>query len=252
MCTLVILLRPGHDWPLILAANRDEQADRAWRAPGRHWPDRPRVLAGLDEQAGGSWLGVNDEGLVAAVMNRAGTLGAESGKRSRGELVLQALDHRDARTAARALAGLNPQSYRPFNLVVGDALGAFWLRHAGPPGDTDIETVTVPSGLNMLTAHDLSDPRSPRIRTYLPRFRAAVPPDPDAGDWAAWIQLLASRAYDEGEGPTAAMNVQTDGGFGTLSSALIALPAPGHRQRGLVWRFAAGPPHAAPYLPVPP
>jgi len=249
MCTLVILLRPGHDWPLILAANRDERTDRAWRAPGRYWPARPGVLAGLDEQAGGSWLGVNDQGLVAAVMNRTGTLGAQPGKRSRGELVLQALDHPDARTAARALVGLDPQSYRPFNLVVGNALGAFWLRHAGPPGG-GIEMVAVPSGLNMLTAHDLSDSRSPRIRTYLPRFRAAEAPDPDAGDWAAWIELLASRACDEGEGPTAAMNVQTDAGFGTLSGALIALPAPSHRQRGPIWRFAAGPPHAAPYLPV--
>ena len=33
MCTLVILRRPGHDWPLILAANRDEMLDRPWQLP---------------------------------------------------------------------------------------------------------------------------------------------------------------------------------------------------------------------------
>ena len=44
---LVILRRPGHDWPLILAANRDEMIDRPWQPPARHWPDRPEVLAGL-------------------------------------------------------------------------------------------------------------------------------------------------------------------------------------------------------------
>ncbi|HEY7688883.1 MAG TPA: NRDE family protein, partial [Dongiaceae bacterium] len=59
MCTLVILFRPGHDWPVIVGANRDEMADRPWAPPARHWPDRPQVVAGLDKLAGGSWLGVN-------------------------------------------------------------------------------------------------------------------------------------------------------------------------------------------------
>ena len=57
-------------WPLVLAANRDELADRPARPPGRHWPDRAEVVAGLDLQAGGSWLGVNDHGVVAGVLNR--------------------------------------------------------------------------------------------------------------------------------------------------------------------------------------
>jgi len=84
MCTLVLLRRPGHQWPLILGANRDEMVGRPWKPPGRHWDDRPNVVAGLDELAGGSWLGVNDEGVVAAVLNRVGTLGPADGKRSRG------------------------------------------------------------------------------------------------------------------------------------------------------------------------
>ena len=48
MCTVVILRRPGHPWPIVFAANRDEMLDRPWQAPGRHWPDRPEVVAGLD------------------------------------------------------------------------------------------------------------------------------------------------------------------------------------------------------------
>ncbi|MEJ0068804.1 MAG: hypothetical protein WDO24_08845 [Pseudomonadota bacterium] len=38
MCTVVLLVRPGHDWPLLLGANRDEMADRHWDPPARHWP----------------------------------------------------------------------------------------------------------------------------------------------------------------------------------------------------------------------
>ena len=58
MCTIVLLRRPGHDWPLILGANRDEMATRPSKPPARHWPDRAEVVAGLDVEAGGSWLGI--------------------------------------------------------------------------------------------------------------------------------------------------------------------------------------------------
>src|SRR5260370_39144646 len=55
MCTLVILRRPDHRWPVLIGANRDEMIDRPWEPPGRHWPDRPEVVAGLDRLAGGAW-----------------------------------------------------------------------------------------------------------------------------------------------------------------------------------------------------
>src|SRR5437764_973522 len=96
MCTLVILRRPDHDWPVVIGANRDEMIDRPALPPGRHWPDRPEVTAGKDLLAGGSWLGLNDWGVAAAVLNRHGSLGPAPGQRSRGELVLEALDHADA------------------------------------------------------------------------------------------------------------------------------------------------------------
>jgi len=82
MCTLVILRRPEHDWPVIIGANRDEMIDRPWQPPGRHWPDRPEVVAGLDTLAGGSWLGINDWGVAAAVLNRHGSLGPAPDRRS--------------------------------------------------------------------------------------------------------------------------------------------------------------------------
>ena len=138
MCTLVILRRPGHDWPVLIAANRDEMIDRSWLPPGRHWPDRAQVTAGQDELAGGTWLGVNDDGLVAGILNRTGALGPAAGKRSRGELVLDALDHADAAASACALADIDGEAYRPFNLVVADSGGGVlaasrWKQGAGLP-----------------------------------------------------------------------------------------------------------------------
>jgi hypothetical protein len=275
MCTLVLLRRPGAAWPLVLAANRDELASRPARPPGRHWPDRADVVAGLDVEAGGSWLGVNDHGVVAGVLNRTGTLGPAAGKRSRGELVLEALDHADAAAAAQALAEVDPDAYRPFNLVIADNRDAFWLRHAGalpgfafrtagggwrevashqlpgaaltPPARAPaVECHPIPAGLSMLTAHDLNDPGSARIRRYLPRFRSAPPPGPAQDDWDAWIALLADRGSDDGD-PSGAMTIVTEGLYGTLSSCLIALPLVG----APVMKFADGRPDQVPFERIP-
>ncbi len=250
MCTVVVLFRPGHAWPLLLAANRDEMRDRPWQAPARHWPDRPDVVAGRDRLAGGTWLGLNDAGVVAGVLDRHHSLGPEAGYRSRGELPLEALDHARASDAADALSYLETASYRPFNLVIADNRGGFWLRSGGH--GMAAEASPLPPGLSMITAFDVNDPASPRTRRYLPRFAAAEPPDPDAGRWGAWAGILASRLHDAGAGPGGAMNVGTDEGFGTVSSSLMALPAAGRVGVRPVWLFAAGPPDKVPYQPVEP
>lgn len=247
MCTLVTLRRPGHDWPVLIAANRDERLDRPWRPPARHWPDRPEVIAGQDELAGGSWLGVNDHGVVAAILNRVGSLGPEPGKRSRGELVLDALDHADAAEAADALARLDGRAYRTFNMVIADSHDVIWLRHGGRRA---IDVSPVPVGLSMLTAHDLDSRESARVRFHRPRFEAAPVPDPAAGAWSSWEALLASREGEPDAAPFGALRIETDTGFGTTNASLIAIPAPRPGARRPLWRFAAGAPGRAPFIEV--
>src|SRR5436309_8135874 len=169
MCTLVIMRRPGHQWPVVIGANRDEMIDRPALPPGRHWPDRPEVVAGLDRLAGGSWLGVNDWGVAAAVLNRHGSLGPAPGQRSRGELVLEALDHADAVAAAEALSHLDPAAYRTFNLIIADNRDAFWLRHNG---SDRIEARPLRDGLSLIAAGDIDDLSTPRLALARPRFLA--------------------------------------------------------------------------------
>jgi hypothetical protein len=249
MCSVIILRRPTHPrFPLLLAANRDEVATRSSTPPGRHWPDRPDVVAGRDDEAGGSWLGLNDFGVVAAILNRQGTLGAEAGKRSRGELVLEALDHADADEAATALAHLDPEAYRPFNLLVADAADAFWIRHAG---DGMVRSQALGPGLAMLTSREIDDPGSPRIRRYLPLFRTAdtpePDPDPEQADWSSWQLLLASTATETGD-PRDAMCIHTDTAYGTVSSSLIALPP--LASDPAIWHYAPGPPDSTAFAAV--
>ena len=247
MCTIVILNRPDNAWPILIAANRDERLDRPWLFPAAHWPDRPDVVAGQDELAGGSWLGINASGVVAAVLNREGTLGPEAGKRSRGELVLDALDYPDALDAAEALSALDSRAYRPFNLVVTDNRDAFLLTHRG--GDTAVAVEPLPEGLSMVTAMERDDPASSRIRFYRPRFLGSPTPDPDSDEWAGWEAILASRDREAESGPGGAMFIDpvagvAQGEFGTVSSSLIALPAIERAEIRPIWRFASGPPES--------
>ena len=247
MCTVVVLFRPRHAWPVVVAANRDEMHDRPWDPPARHWPDRRHVTGGLDRLAGGTWMAINDDGLIACVLNRMHTLGPVAGKRSRGELPLEALDHAEADIAAEALAALDPHAYRPFNLLVADCRSVWWLRNDG----SRLAVVPVAPGLAMITAHDLNDTAaSPRMRRHLPRFRAAPAPVPDAdggrGDWFAWETLMAGGTGAD----SASMCVDLPDGFRTVSSSLCALPAPAADHRSAVWRFASGPPGRTGYRPV--
>ena len=237
MCSVITLHRPGHPGPLLLAANRDEMLDRAWDVPGAYWPDQPDVVAGRDHSAGGTWMGMNRAGVIAAVLNRPGSLGPAADKRSRGELPLLALREGSAAAAARAIATLDAGQWRSFNLVLADRQGAVFVRGLGR-GRPQVEAMA--PGLHMVTAHDPDDLESPRVARHLPRLRAAVTPDAD--DWAAWRAILGDRRG----GPAEQINVQPRGGFGTVCTSLVALPAAGPAR----WLFAPGAPDQAGFVPV--
>jgi hypothetical protein len=182
-------------------------------------------------------MGVNDAGVVAAVLNRPGSLGPAAGKRSRGELPLLALEHGSASDAVAAVSITDASAWRSFNLVIADSSGAFFIRGLGHGRP---EAIRLTPGLHMITAHDPDDRDSPRVARHLDRFRAAEPPSP--GHWSAWQAILADRSGNPGE----QINVVPRGGFGTVCSSLVALPGAGR----WLWLFAAGPPHEAPFLAV--
>ncbi len=176
-------------------------------------------------------------GLIAAVLNRPGSLGPEPGKRSRGDLPLMALDHATAEAAAARLAQLDGFEYRSFNLVVADRDSVWFVRGTG---SAVVTATLLPPGLHMITAHDPDDLRSPRVARHLPRFLAAPPPSPP--DWSGWQGLLADNA-----GPRdAALSVPGADGFGTVCASLLGVPAAG----GCAWLFAAGPAGRTPFESV--
>lgn len=133
MCLCVVNYRPGHDWPLLLTANRDEFLDRP--AEAMHWwSGDVSILAGRDLKAGGTWLAADARGRLALLTNiRPGYLG-KSGQRSRGELPLAFLQQdRDISTFHQTLLPHIGQ-YAGFNLVLFDASGLFWFSSDHPQG----------------------------------------------------------------------------------------------------------------------
>lgn len=239
MCTVILLRRPGHAWPLLLAANRDERLDRAWDPPGPYWPG---LTGGRDRTAGGSWMAMGQDGVVAAVLNRPGSLGPEAGKRSRGELPLLAAAAPSAEAGAARIAALDGGLWRPFNMVVADSRAAFFLRGLGQGAP---EMVPLGPGVTMVTAQDPNDLASPRTRRHLPRFRAAPPPEPDRDDWAGWEALLADGSVGEA-GIAEALCVPPVQGFGTVCASVVGLGATGAR----VWRFCPTAPGKAAFRPL--
>ena len=230
MCTLIIFRQPENSWPLLIAANRDEMLNRSFKSPSRHWPDRIQTIGGLDEKGGGTWLGINDYGLVAALLNRKNSLGFSNLKRSRGELPLEALEHEDASAASQALQNIDPASYQPFNLIIADSQCAFWLYAAN--GEKSVRIKSIPIGFSMIAGGDLNDTDNGlRIREYLPRFKRAPTPNPDNSDWSTWKNLMADKS------PNNPIFIKDKTNFGTVSTSLISMPSLRHYNLKPIWKF---------------
>src|SRR4051794_14078766 len=108
MCLIALAINVSRDFPLIIAANRDEFYERpSLRA--HHWTDAPGVMGGRDVTAGGSWLAISCAGRFAAVTNLRG---AASKARSRGDLV------KDFVLSGAPVS--SPALYAGFNLITGE------------------------------------------------------------------------------------------------------------------------------------
>jgi uncharacterized protein with NRDE domain len=120
VCTLAIYFRMLTDYPLLVAANRDEQYDRPSAAPGL-LEHSPKIIAGRDLRAGGTWLGVNEHGVLAAMLNRR--VNSHNvpfpGARSRGLLCMDLLARRSAAEAESFIRD-HQRSYNPFTALVAD------------------------------------------------------------------------------------------------------------------------------------
>jgi len=123
MCLIVLAWRAHPDYPLIVAANRDEFQARP-AAPAAFWDDRPEILAGRDLEARGTWMGVSRSGRFAAVTNYRGAREPRATE-SRGALVSRFLLGGDK--PGPYIDSLKKNLYSGFNLLACDGEELWWV-----------------------------------------------------------------------------------------------------------------------------
>ncbi|MBV9496125.1 MAG: NRDE family protein [Acidobacteria bacterium] len=84
MCLVVVAHRASDAYPLVIAANRDEDHSRP-ALPADFWLDDANILGGRDALAGGTWLAITRAGRFAAITNLR--FAARANAPSRGMLV---------------------------------------------------------------------------------------------------------------------------------------------------------------------
>jgi uncharacterized protein with NRDE domain len=212
MCTLLAVV-PAPGGALQVAANRDEFLARP-ASPPQRWPGTPAVLAPRDEQAHGTWLGVNAHRLFVAVTNRHG-MDRDSRLLSRGQLVADALRMDSVDALHGRLAALGPRLYNPFHLLYADARGRAGLTFCD---GVRVEQRWLEPGLHVLTERSLGagddSARVTRVRCTFSEADGRV-------SLEAWKEVLGVHSQaDTRQG----MCVHAPAvGYGTRSSFLLQL-----------------------------
>ena len=151
MCLIAFAWQAHPEYPLIVAANRDEWHDRP-AAPAAWWNDHPNVLAGRDLKAGGTWLGVTRNGRFAALTNFRDPSDRKADAPTRGKLVSDFLTGTmSAREYLRSLRE-RASAFQGFNLLLSD--GASLHYFSSRTG----EILDVPPGIHALSNHTLNEP----------------------------------------------------------------------------------------------
>ncbi|WP_210542563.1 NRDE family protein [Rhodoferax sp. PAMC 29310] len=221
MCLIAWHWQPDHETPLLLIGNRDEFYARPTQA--LQWWEDASVLAGRDQQAGGTWLGVNRRGQMAALTNYRDPMTLRDNTPSRGALVADFLEGDWSSTSY--LDGLVGRcaDYNPFNLLVFDGSQLLGLesRHG--------RVLSMRPGTGAVSNADFHTPW-PKVNGLQRGLEAAL-----AGD-QTHDKALLNLLHDD---RLAADDVLPQTGIGlarerALSSAFIAAPGYGTRACSIV------------------
>jgi uncharacterized protein with NRDE domain len=252
VCLLIVLSRLDADTPLVVAANRDERTDRPAVAATVLVPSGPRILGGRDELAGGTWLAVNEHGLVAGLTNRPSAAGRDESKRSRGELPLALAGHENATSAVEDFVQrFRGDDYNSAWLLVGDRRSLYHVQ-VGEAGAPEVEELG--PGAYVLANGPLHAPapKTDHVRQRVDEIAASP-----GSRWLPLLQSVLSDHWHPAEPPEpppggpprpvelGAACVHTEG-YGTRSAALVSVPAAGLPHL----LVADGPPCTTPFADV--
>lgn len=228
MCTLIAIHRCVPGFPLLIAANRDEYLDRPSEGPRLHRVGENWAIAPMDLRAGGTWLGLNEHGVFAALTN-VRTASPDPSRKSRGMVVMEALEAGSAEQAIEALGALAEGAYNPFNCFVADAERAYSLVYQDRPRIDELS-----SGVHVIGNSPAGEAGNHKLTRILERATQAIREDEP-------LEALGGVCREHGSGgdPLADTCVHAGDTYGTRSSMLIEL-AEGQGTSRLL--YADGPP----------
>lgn len=166
MCIAYLAIGAHPDWPLFIAANRDEFHARPTTAAAP-WPDHPDLLAGTDNLAQGTWLGITRQGRFSLLTNYRDMAHVPEAA-SRGDLVADYLKQRIAPADYAGQVAQRGKHYNGFNLIVGDLEQACYVSNRRDDGSV----LKLESGRYVLSNHLLNTvwPKTQRLRTRLDEY----------------------------------------------------------------------------------
>lgn len=232
MCTLIVATRWFSDWPLVVAANRDEALDRPAAPPTVRKVAGTEALAPTDLVAGGTWLGLNRHGLFVAITNRFG-VPVDPARPSRGGLVTRALAASSAAAAFEDLRTIDGAAHNGFHLVMADLEAAFLVRG---DGEALVAEPLLP-GQHVITERSFG--AAPTAREPLVERHIDAPRGGPAPALVFWQDVLRRRAEPSFDGVLVDL---PDDGYGTRSSTIVQMNAGDVR-----FHHANGRPDLAPY-----
>lgn len=246
MCLFSVIFQSIPGGPVFVLANREESPDRPSSPPAiRACQNTMGVwLGGTDLQAGGTWLGINAAGVVAAVTNRRKSF-LPSDPKSRGLLCRELLEQGSLEKAeAEFHRQWKTEQFAGFNLMLISAERGIVVSSAD---DLHIQPLT--AGHHAITNGDWDDPRDRRIRRVLGMTRAFQKLNPSVEEWITHAKHICRLGEEAGRD---AVCIPCTQGWGTVSSSVMALTDDPGKARYL---HAAGSPdvtafadHSAPLL----
>jgi uncharacterized protein with NRDE domain len=227
MCLILLAWRAHPDFPLVVAANRDEFFARP-TALADFWSDRPEILAGRDLEGGGTWLGMSRNGRFAGLTNYRDPTRQRQGTPSRGKLVGDFLDGNMSAADYRQALALTGAAYNGYNLIFSDGQALYYQSNQGDGAGP------LPPGVYGLSNHLLDTPW-PKVALGKSRLSAALSLLPDD---SGLMRLLRDDAIaDDEKLPRTGVSLDWER---LLSSAFVRSPLYGTRSATVIVRDKAG------------
>ncbi len=223
MCLLLVAYRVHADYPLIVAANRDEFFQRP-TTPAQFWDDDPDVLAGRDLSQGGTWMGINKNGRFAAITNVRDPQAFRPSAKSRGLIVADFLTGGQAPNEFLENLARDRGEYNGFNLLVCENGSLHYF------SSIDGSRSTLAPGVHGISNDSLNTPW-PKVVRGKCEMNAMLNKNPEKFEHALFALLSDRTVAPDGELPNTGVGLEKErflsplfirtAEYGTRSSTLL-------------------------------